>query len=125
MQSALIADAVVLAAVPEADLGRHRKITRFCLLRPVLLAAAVILLYLTAITTHGTGVAFEASLAAAGTGLGLLSTWFMTACRGPGKRHPVSRAVGTILTRAIAIAARPGHLLALTPDGNLPAPQAA
>ncbi len=42
MQSALIADAVVLAAVPEADLGSHRKITRFRLLRPLLLAAAAL-----------------------------------------------------------------------------------
>ena len=34
-----IVNALVLAAVLEADLGSHRKITRFRLLRPVLLAA--------------------------------------------------------------------------------------
>jgi hypothetical protein len=49
---------------------------------------------ITAVITHGTGVALEVGLAAAGIGLG-------------------------------TIAARAGHLPALTPDGNLCAPQAA
>ena len=55
MQSDLIVDAVLLAAVLEADLGGHRKIGKFRLLRPLALAAVIIPLYLTAVTTSGAG----------------------------------------------------------------------
>jgi hypothetical protein len=51
-----IVNAVVLAAVLEADLGRHRKILRFRLLRPILIAAAIVPLFLEKVTTHGGGL---------------------------------------------------------------------
>ena len=41
-----IVNAIVLAAVLEADLGSHRVITKFRLLRPILVAAAVVPLFL-------------------------------------------------------------------------------
>jgi hypothetical protein len=50
-----IVNVLVLAAVLEADLGSHRKITRFRLLRPILLAAAVVPLFIEKVTTHGGG----------------------------------------------------------------------
>ncbi len=92
MQSALIVDAVVLAAVLEADLGGHRKLTKFRLLRPLGLAAAIIPLYVTAVTTHGHGLTLEIALAIAGIVLGLLATSLMTIYRSPKTGKPVSRA---------------------------------
>ncbi len=40
MDSALVVDAVLLGAVLEADLGGHRKIGRFRILRPLGIAVA-------------------------------------------------------------------------------------
>jgi hypothetical protein len=92
MQSALIVDAFVLTAVLEADLGDHRKITRFRLLRPVLVAAAIIPLYLTAVSTRGNGLLLEVGLGAAGVVVGLVATVLMTVYRSPHTLRPVSRA---------------------------------
>jgi hypothetical protein len=92
MQSALIVDAVVLAAVLEADLGGHRKINRFRLLRPLGIAAAIIPLYLTAVTTHGHGLILEVTLAIAGVVLGLVAASLMTVYRSPKSGRPVSQA---------------------------------
>jgi hypothetical protein len=63
-----IVNVVVLAAVLEADLGSHRKISKFRLLRPILLAAAIVPLFREKVTTHGGGLGVElAGVAAAGT----------------------------------------------------------
>lgn len=92
MQSDLIVDAVLLAAVLEADLGRHRKIGRFRLLRPMALAVAIIPLYLTAVVTHGAGAALEVAATVAGIVLGLVAISLMTIYRSPSTGKPVSRA---------------------------------
>jgi hypothetical protein len=92
MLSALLVDAFVLTAVLESDLGGHRKVTRFRLIRPVLFAGAIIPLYLTAVTTHGTGLTLEVVLAVTGVVVGLISTAFMTVYRSPRTGQPVSRA---------------------------------
>ncbi len=89
MQSDLIVDAVLLAAVLEADLGGHRKIGKFRLLRPLALAAVIIPLYLTAVTTSGAGGALEVAGAAAGIVLGFAATSLMTVYRSPGTSRPV------------------------------------
>jgi hypothetical protein len=91
MQSALIIDAVLLAAVLEADLGSHRKIGMFRLLRPLGLAAGIIPLYLKAVATHGNGLTLEVILAAAGIVLGLIATGLMTVYRRPGTDKALSR----------------------------------
>jgi hypothetical protein len=91
MQSALIVDAVLLVAVLEADLGRHRKIGPFRLLRPLGIAAGIIPLYLKAVTTHGNGLTLEVGLGAAGIVLGLVATYLMTVYRSPDTDKPVSR----------------------------------
>jgi hypothetical protein len=91
MQSALIVDAVLLAAVLEADLGRQRKIGKFRLLRPLGIAAGIIPLYLKAVATSGNGLALEVTLAAAGIVLGLVALRLMTVYRSPDTGKAVSR----------------------------------
>ncbi len=92
MQQALVIDAVVLLAVLEADIGRHRKIGKFRILRPLLLAGAIVPIYLKGVTTTGTGLTLELALAAAGILLGLAAVGLMTVYRSPKTGKPVSRA---------------------------------
>ena len=70
--SVWIINLVVLGVVLEADLGR-RKITVRRLARPVVVAGAIVIYYLTRtpVATHGGGLAFELALAALGIVLGL------------------------------------------------------
>ncbi|HEY6314838.1 MAG TPA: hypothetical protein VIY52_29120 [Streptosporangiaceae bacterium] len=70
--SVWIINLVVLGVVLEADLGR-RKITWYRLARPVIVAGAIIIYYLTRtpVATRGGGLAFELALAALGIVLGL------------------------------------------------------
>jgi hypothetical protein len=64
---------------------------KFRLLRPLGIAAAIIPLYLTAVTTHGHGLTLEVTLAIAGVVLGLVATSLMTVYRSPRTGQPVSR----------------------------------
>ena len=91
MNSAILVDAVVLAAVLEADLGHHRKIGKFRLLRPLVIAAGIIPLFLKAVTTHGNGFSLEIAAASAGVILGLVAISLMTVYRSPKTGKPVSR----------------------------------
>jgi hypothetical protein len=70
--SVWIINFVVLGVVLEADLGR-RKITWFRLARPIVVAGAIIVYYLTRtpVATGGSGLAFELVLAAAGIAIGV------------------------------------------------------
>jgi hypothetical protein len=92
LTQAMIINSVVLFAVLEADLGPHRKISWLRLVRPLLLAGAIVPLYLTALATHGTGLALEIAGASAGLLLGLLATTLMGVYRSPNTGRPVSRA---------------------------------
>jgi hypothetical protein len=92
MQSDLIIDAIILAAVLEADLGPHRKIGRLRIVRPLLTAGAIVPIYLKAVATTGAGLTLELALGAAGIVLGLLANTFMTVCSSPKTGKPVSRA---------------------------------
>jgi hypothetical protein len=92
MQADLVIDALVLAAVLEADLGSHRRISRLRIVRPLLIAGAIIPLYLKAVTTTGTGLTLEVALGAAGIVLGLIATMLVTVYRSPKTGKPVSRA---------------------------------
>jgi hypothetical protein len=87
-----IVNAIVLAAVLEADLGSHRKITRFRLLRPVLLAAAVVPLFLEKVTTHGGGLVVELAGVAAGLVAGLIALALIRVYRSGTTGKPVSAA---------------------------------
>lgn len=91
MQADLIIDALILAAVLEADLGAHRKIGRLRILRPLLLAGVIIPLYLKTVTTTGAGLSLEIALGAAGLVLGIVATMLMSVYRSPVTGKPVSR----------------------------------
>jgi hypothetical protein len=84
LSQALLINVIVLAVVLEADLGPHRKITWFRVLRPLVLAGVIIPIYLKSLSTHGTGLYLELAGLAAGVLLGLLATALMgsTAVRG-------------------------------------------
>jgi hypothetical protein len=92
LQQAMIINAIVLAVVLEADIGPHRKISKFRVLRPIVMAAVIIPLYLKGPSTHATGLVLELALAAAGILLGLAATGLMTVYRSPRTSGPVSRA---------------------------------
>jgi hypothetical protein len=68
----LIINVAVLFAVLEADLGR-RKITSFRILRPILLAAGIVPLFITHPATSGSGEILEIALAALGVLLGIVA----------------------------------------------------
>src|SRR5580658_10192760 len=68
----LIVNIAVLFAVLEADLGR-RKITTFRILRPLLLAAGIIPLFIAHPATAGNGEILEIALAGLGALLGVVA----------------------------------------------------
>jgi hypothetical protein len=88
----MIVNGAVLAAVLEADLGSHRKIGKMRILRPVLLAAGVVPLFLDAPATHGHGLLLEAGAAVVGVLCGLIALATMKLYRSPSTGKPVSRA---------------------------------
>jgi hypothetical protein len=92
LTKALIVNALVLFAVLEADLGPARKISRLRLLRPLLMSASIVPLFLQAIATHGTGLALEIGGGVAGVLLGLTAASMISIRRQP--------ETGRLLTRA-------------------------
>jgi hypothetical protein len=91
MKAALIFNAIVLLVVIEADLGRHRKIGWFRIIRPFITSGVAVVIFMKAIATTGTGLTLELALAAAGIVLGLAATALMTVYRSPQTHKPVSR----------------------------------
>jgi hypothetical protein len=107
MKDALILNAIVLLVVLEADLGRHRKIGWFRILRPFVTSAVAVAIFVKAVTTTGTGLTLELALAAAGLAIGLAATTLMTVYRSPATHKPVSRAgFGYALLWIVVIGAR-------------------
>lgn len=92
MNQALILNAIVLVVVLEADLGRHRKLNWFRVLRPLVSSGAAVAIFLKAVTTTGTGLTLELALAAAGILLGLVATALLTVYRSPMTHKPVTYA---------------------------------
>jgi hypothetical protein len=102
-----IVNAVVLAAVLEADLGLHRKVTRFRLLRPIVLAAAIVPLFLEKIATHGGGLSVEIAGVAAGVIGGLIALALIRVYRSGKTNKAVSSATwGYALLWTVVIGAR-------------------
>ena len=92
MNAALVIDGVLLAAVLQADLGPHRKIGRARIIRPLLIAAVIVSVYLKAVATTGNGFSLEVVAASAGIALGLIATCLMGVSRRGDDRQAVSRA---------------------------------
>ena len=92
MTQAMIINAVVLFVVLESDVGPHRKVTRFRVIRPLVTACLIIPFFIKGAATSGTGLILELVLAAAGIAFGLLTATLMTVYRSPTTRKAVTRA---------------------------------
>jgi Kef-type K+ transport system membrane component KefB len=101
----LIVNGLVLFAVLEADLGPARKVSRFRLLRPLLLTASIVPMFIEAIATHGTGLALEIGGGVAGVLLGLTAAGLMSVRHQPTTGRPVTRAGGAYAALWIAVIA--------------------
>lgn len=92
LTQAMIVNVAVLAATLEADLGPHRKIGAVRILRPLLVAGAIIPLYLTAVATHGTALGLEIGAGVLGLVIGAIAVCTTQVYRSPRTGKPVSRA---------------------------------
>lgn len=92
LTQAMIVNGAVLVAVLHSDLGSERKIGPVRILRPLVLAGAVIPLFVQSPATHGTGLAVELAGIAAGLLGGLVAVALMAVHRSPETGRPVSRA---------------------------------
>lgn len=92
VQQAMIINAVVLFVVLESDLGPHRRISRFRIVRPLVTAILILPFFIKGAATTGTGLALELGLATAGIALGLGSTRLMGVYRSPKTGKAVTRA---------------------------------
>jgi hypothetical protein len=107
MKDALILNGIVLLVVLEADLGQHRKIGWFRILRPFVTSAVAVVIFAKAVTTTGTGLTLELALGASGIALGLAATAMMSVYSSPKTHKPVSRAgLGYALLWIVVIGAR-------------------
>ena len=107
LTQALIINAVVLIVVLESDLGPHRKVTWFRVVRPLITALLIIPFFLKGAATSGTGLTLEVVLAAAGLAAGLITTLLMRVDRSPKTGRPVTRAGAPYaLVWTLVIAAR-------------------
>jgi hypothetical protein len=92
LTEALIVNGAVLIAVLEGDLGPHRKIGRFRILRPLLTIAVVIPLFIDRPVTHGNGLLVELAGVAAGLFWGLVASALLRVYRSPKTGKPASAA---------------------------------
>jgi hypothetical protein len=92
LTNALIVNGLVLFAVLESDLGPTRKLSRFRMLRPLLLSASIVPMFLEAIATHGTGLALEITGGVTGVLLGLTAASLIRIRRQPQTGRLVTRA---------------------------------
>jgi len=103
LTQAMVVNGVVLGAVLEGDLGAHRKIGAFRILRPALTAAAIVPLFIDKPTTHGTGLGVEILGAAVGLVAGAAALTLMKIYRSPQTGKPASRATGPYALLWIAV----------------------
>ncbi len=92
LTEAMIINAVVLATVLATDLGPARKIGTGRLLRPVIVAAVIIPLFLKSPVTHGSGLVVESAGVASGVLAGLAAAALMGVYRSRETGKPLSRA---------------------------------
>jgi hypothetical protein len=92
LTQAMIINAVVLFVVLESDVGPHRKVTRFRVIRPLVTACLIVPFFIERAATTGTGLVLELALAAAGIAFGLLTAALMSVYRSPRTGKAVTRA---------------------------------
>lgn len=92
LTEAMVINGAVLFATLEADLGPHRAIGWFRLLRTPVLIAAIIPLFIDKPVTHGNGLLVELAGIAAGLLCGLLVSALMRVYRSPQNGRAVSAA---------------------------------
>jgi hypothetical protein len=92
LTEAMVINGLVLFATLESDVGPHRKIGLFRILRAPLVVAAIIPLFLGRPVTHGNGLLVELAGIAAGLLCGLVVTTLMRVYRSPKTGKPVSAA---------------------------------
>jgi hypothetical protein len=92
LAQAEIVNVAVLIATLEADLGTHRKIGLMRVLRPALIAGALVPLFIDPVVTRGTGLALELAGVAAGMLGGLAAFALTRVYRSPRTGKPVSHA---------------------------------
>lgn len=92
LTQSMIINVVVLLAVLHGDLGRHRKIGPWRIVRPLLTACAIVPLFISRPVTHGNGLTVEIVGVAAGLVGGLLALALMGVYRSPQTGRPASRA---------------------------------
>jgi hypothetical protein len=90
LTQALIINAVVLFVVLKSDLGPRRTVTKFRVLRPLVVAGAIVPLFIKHPQTSGTGLTLEIVAVAAGVTLGLLTAILMRVYRSPDTGEPVT-----------------------------------
>ena len=92
LTEAMFINGLVLISTLEADLGPHRKIGAFRIIRPLATVALVIPLFLQSPVTHGNGLLVEIAGAAAGLLCGLFISTLMRVYRSPRTGKPASAA---------------------------------
>jgi hypothetical protein len=105
LAQAEIVNALLLIALLQADLGPHRKIAWHRILRPILIAAGIVPLFLEKVSTHGGGLTVELAGVAAGAVGGLLALTLIRVYRSGTTAKPVSAArwgYGLLWTGVIA-----------------------
>ena len=70
LTQAELVNGLVLAATLHADLGTHRRIGPMRILRPAVIAAGIVPLFIDPLVTHGNGLAVELAGVAAGASAG-------------------------------------------------------
>jgi hypothetical protein len=92
LTQAMIVNGAVLVAVLHGDLGGARKIGPVRILRPAVIAAAIVPLFIDRPITQGTGLAIELAATVAGVLGGLAALGLMNVYRSPKTGRAVSRA---------------------------------
>jgi len=102
-----IVNAIVLALVLSRDLGPRRGINVMRIILPLLLAAAIIPLFMKEVSTHGNGLLFELGGVVVGVLCGLLVLTQVRVYRNPETGKPVSSAgLGYAILWTVIIGAR-------------------
>jgi hypothetical protein len=92
LAQAMIVNGAVLASVLATDLGPARKIGRMRILRPLIVAAVIIPLFIKSPATHGTALTLELTGTLAGILLGIAAAALIRVRRSPATGKPVSSA---------------------------------